>query len=52
LAFADKLRNHPSKKLTVKQRYFENETHGTVAALSWYYGLRKLLQQSVVIENR
>ena len=43
LAFADKLRNHPSKKLTVKQRYFENETHGTVAALSWYYGLKELL---------
>jgi predicted alpha/beta superfamily hydrolase len=43
LAFADKLRNHPSKKLTVKQRYFENETHGTVAALSWYYGLKEVL---------
>ncbi len=43
LAFAEKLSNHRSKNLKVTQRYFESETHGTVAALSWYYGLRELL---------
>lgn len=26
-----------------KQRYFENETHGTVALLGWYAGLKELL---------
>ena len=44
LELAKKLKAHPSNSLYINQRYFEEETHGTVAALSWYYGLRKLLQ--------
>lgn len=51
LAFAEKLSNHRSKNLKVTQRYFESETHGTVAGLSWYYGLRKLLEHAAVIER-
>ncbi|MBG9996250.1 alpha/beta hydrolase [Pseudoalteromonas sp. NZS127_1] len=44
LEFAKRLKMHSSNNLHINQRYFEGETHGTVAALSWYYGLRKLLQ--------
>ncbi|OLF76017.1 esterase [Pseudoalteromonas haloplanktis] len=43
LAFAKKLKAHPSDNLVINQRYFEDETHGTVAALSWYYGIKELL---------
>ncbi|BED89701.1 periplasmic siderophore cleavage esterase IroE family protein [Pseudoalteromonas sp. MM1] len=43
LAFAKKLKVHSSDDLVINQRYFEDETHGTVAAISWYYGIRKLL---------
>ena len=43
LAFAKKLKAHPSDNLFINQRYFEDETHGTVAALSWYYGIKELL---------
>jgi len=43
--FAAKLKAHSSEKLTVKQRYFADESYGTVAALSWYYGLKELLKK-------
>ncbi|WP_165728907.1 alpha/beta hydrolase-fold protein [Pseudoalteromonas sp. 31A1] len=44
-AFAEKLKAHSSDNLIINQRYFEDETHGTVSALSWYYGLKSLLQR-------
>ena len=43
VAFAKKLKAHPSNNLIINQRYFKDETHGTVAALSWYYGLKSLM---------
>ena len=45
LAFAKKLKAHSSDNLIINQRYFEDETHGTVAALSWYYGLKSILKR-------
>ncbi|WP_338366403.1 alpha/beta hydrolase-fold protein [uncultured Pseudoalteromonas sp.] len=51
LAFAEKLREHPSDNLVVNQRYFEDETHGTVAALSWYYGLKNILKRQFHHKN-
>jgi predicted alpha/beta superfamily hydrolase len=45
LAFAKKLKAHSSDDLVINQRYFEDETHGTVAALSWYYGLKSILKR-------
>ena len=45
LAFAKKLKAHPSDNLVINQSYFEDETHGTVAALSWYYGLKSILKR-------
>uniref|UniRef100_UPI002596314A alpha/beta hydrolase n=1 Tax=uncultured Pseudoalteromonas sp. TaxID=114053 RepID=UPI002596314A len=45
VAFAKKLKAHPSNNLIINQRYFKDETHGTVAALSWYYGLKSLLKR-------
>lgn len=44
VAFAKKLKAHPSNNLIINQRYFKDETHGTVAALSWYYGIKELLR--------
>ncbi|MBE0378411.1 hypothetical protein PPRY_a1091 [Pseudoalteromonas prydzensis ACAM 620] len=35
-----KLKAHLSEKSTVNLRYFADETHDTVAALSWYCGLK------------
>jgi len=43
VAFAKRLKAHPSDNLIINQRYFKDETHGTVAALSWYYGLKSLM---------
>jgi len=34
---------HQRDDFIVEKRYFENETHGTVALLSWYYGLKHIL---------
>ncbi|MEL0605759.1 alpha/beta hydrolase [Pseudoalteromonas undina] len=45
LAFAKKLKAHSSDNLIINQRYFEDETHGTVAALSWYYGFKSILKR-------
>ena len=45
LAFSKKLKAHPSDNLVINQRYFEDETHGTVAEVSWYYGLKSLLKR-------
>ena len=45
LAFVEKLKAHSSDNLNINQRYFEDETHGTVAALSWYYGLKSILKR-------
>lgn len=45
LAFAKKLKAHPSDNLVINQRYFKDETHGTVSALSWYYGLKIILER-------
>ncbi|MEI8707180.1 alpha/beta hydrolase [Pseudoalteromonas sp. B62] len=45
LAFVEKLKAHSSDNLIINQRYFEDETHGTAAALSWYYGLKSLLKR-------
>ncbi|TMO76817.1 esterase [Pseudoalteromonas sp. S3776] len=44
-AFAKKLKAHSSDNLIINQHYFEDETHGTVAALSWYYGLKSILKR-------
>lgn len=41
--FATSLQQNVSDNFTIKTRYFEHETHGTVAMLSWYYGLKYLL---------
>ena len=38
-------RARQSSALNVDFRYFDKESHGTVAMLSWYYGLRKLMGQ-------
>ena len=46
LEFAKRLKMHSSNNLHINQRYFEDETHGTVAAISWYYGLRYLLYEA------
>ena len=45
LALVEKLKAHSSDNLNINQRYFEDETHGTVAALSWYYGLKSILKR-------
>ncbi len=38
--FAQRLAMHPTLKF--KSRYFEHESHSTVAELSWYYGVKYL----------
>ena len=45
-AFVSRLEKHPSKQLQIKQQFFENESHGTVALQSWYFGLRYLNKRS------
>ena len=45
LAFVEKLKAHSSDNLIINKRYFEDETHDTVAALSWYYGLKSILKR-------
>lgn len=42
-SFASKLEAQASKDFHIKQDYFENETHGTVAFLAWYNGFKYLL---------
>ena len=42
-AFYQNIAGHQRDDLIVEKRYFENETHGTVALLSWYYGLKHIL---------
>ena len=44
-AFVEKLQAHKSDNLIINKRYFEDETHETVAALSWYYGLKSILKR-------
>ena len=44
--FASKMQAMQSKTFNVEQLYFENETHGTVAFLGWYYGLKFLLAKT------
>lgn len=41
--FAAKMIKQSSKQALAKQQYFANETHGTVAFLAWYHGLKQLL---------
>ncbi|WP_412972653.1 alpha/beta hydrolase [Glaciecola sp. MF2-115] len=41
--FYTNLSMNKSEQFNVKEQYFEQETHGTVALLSWYHGLRYLL---------
>ncbi|WP_319016989.1 alpha/beta hydrolase [Pseudoalteromonas maricaloris] len=41
-SFASSVINNIQKKIG-KQQYFENETHGTVAFLAWYEGLKILI---------
>ena len=41
--FASKLESMNSEEFSVKQQYFDGETHGTVAFLGWYHGLKFLL---------
>ena len=41
--FASALKAASSNPALVSHRYFEDETHGTVAFLAWYHGLRALL---------
>ena len=42
-AFYQNIAGHQRDDFMVEKRYFENETHGTVALLSWYYGLKRIL---------
>ena len=42
-SFADKVESHNSGTFRVKQSYFKEETHGTVALMGWYHGLKYLL---------
>lgn len=44
-AFVEKLQAHKSDNLIINKRYFEDETHDTVAALSWYHGLKSILKR-------
>ncbi|MFT5520506.1 MAG: putative alpha/beta superfamily hydrolase [Enterobacterales bacterium] len=37
--FAEHLKTLSADSLDVRSQYFEDETHGTVAMLSWYHGL-------------
>jgi predicted alpha/beta superfamily hydrolase len=41
--FASALELQQDESVLVRQQYFGGESHGTVAQLSWYYGLRFLL---------
>jgi predicted alpha/beta superfamily hydrolase len=43
--FAKHLKSLSVGSLQVNSQYFENETHGTVAMLSWYHGLLYLYKQ-------
>ncbi|QBG34738.1 hypothetical protein [Litorilituus sediminis] len=42
-AFSKRLEQNLSATFQVKSQYFAHESHGTVALLSWYHGLRWLL---------
>ncbi|WOI37837.1 alpha/beta hydrolase-fold protein [Alteromonas sp. CI.11.F.A3] len=42
--FFDKLDAIQSVELTLQKRYFDDESHGTVALPSWYYGFKALLK--------
>ena len=42
-SFAKKLGQNASLTFQLKSQYFAHESHGTVALLSWYHGLRWLL---------
>jgi predicted alpha/beta superfamily hydrolase len=44
-AFYQNIAGHQRDDFIVEKRYFENETHGTVALLSWYYGLKHILDK-------
>lgn len=41
--FVSNLQSEETSKFKVVQNYFEQETHGTVAFLGWYHGLKMLL---------
>lgn len=41
----EKLRAGGEGKLSIRSRYFENETHGTAEMLTWYYGLLDLFSE-------
>ena len=42
--FFDKLNAIQSDELTLQKRYFDDESHGTVALPSWYSGFKALLK--------
>ncbi|MDO6533677.1 alpha/beta hydrolase [Alteromonas stellipolaris] len=42
--FFDKLNAIQSDELRLHKRYFDDESHGTVALPSWYYGFKALLK--------
>ncbi len=42
-ALASKIASHASDNFRVEHSYFEDETHGTVALMGWYHGLKYLL---------
>lgn len=44
--FYSNLSSIPNNNLNIEQRYFDNESHGTVALQSWYYGLKALLSNN------
>lgn len=41
--FASRIQLNIDKNYKFKQQYFERESHGTVALMGWYHGLRYLL---------
>lgn len=45
-AFASKLESQASDQFKIKQNFYEQETHGTVAFLGWYHGLKFLLSNA------
>ncbi len=46
--FANHLKTLSTDSLHVRSQYFENESHGTVAMLSWYHGLLYLYKRESV----
>ncbi len=42
--FFENIKNIESNNFKIYKKYFDDESHGTVALQSWYYGFKALLQ--------